>query len=171
MEKLLLIEHFTLSLIASVGFGIFLSVPRVDLFIAGLIGSFGWTLYIVLSQNLPGEILFPYFFATITIGVLGNFCSKVTKKPTVVYILPGVIPLVPGYSMYYTMLYIVTKEYSQAISKGIEALFIAFSIATALLLSESLRKITNNFLDNLKLQKRKKIVIETFLKKEIKKED
>lgn len=165
MEELLLVEHFIFSLIASVGFGIFLSVPRVDLLIAGTIGSLGWTLYIILSQNFPGEVLFPYFFATITIGVLGNFCSKITKKPTIVYILPGVIPLVPGYSMYYTMLYIVTKEYSKAINKGIEALFIAFAIATALLLSESLRKITNNFLDNLKLQKRKRVLIKTFLKK------
>ena len=165
MDEVLLIEHFVFSLIASVGFGIFLSVPKVDLLISGFIGSSGWTLYIVLTKNLPGEILFPYFFATITIGVLGNLCSKITKKPTIVYILPGVIPLVPGYSMYYTMLYIVTKEYNQAITKGIEALFIAFAIATALLLSESLRKITNNFLDNLKLQKRKKILIKTFLKK------
>ncbi|MGL5125302.1 MAG: threonine/serine exporter family protein [Fusobacteriaceae bacterium] len=165
MENLSLMEHFIFSLIASVGFGIFLSVPKVDLIIAGFIGGSGWTLYIILTKNLPGEILFPYFFATITIGILGNLCSKITKKPTVVYILPGVIPLVPGYSMYYTMLYIVTKEYNQALTKGMEALFIAFAMAIALLLSESLRKITNNFLDNLKLQKRKKILIKTFLKK------
>lgn len=146
--------QFIFSVIASIGFAIYLNVPKIDLMISGLIAGIGWILYVVLNQT-TAEVIMPYFFATLTIGVLGNFFAKYSKKPTIVYILPGIIPLVPGYSMYYTMLYIVTKEYDLAIKNGINAIFIALAISSALLLTESLRKITNNFFGSLKKRRNK----------------
>ena len=63
------------------------------------------------------------------------------------------LPLVPGYTMYYTMLYTVTEKYELAIAKGVEAIFIAFAIATALVVTESLRKITSKIFYELYLKK------------------
>lgn len=154
MEKFLsifdffIMKSFILSFIASLGFAILLSVPKVDLVISSIIGGVGWVLYIIL-KNITGEIIIPYFFATITIGILGNICSKKTKKPALVYIIPGIIPLVPGYSMYYTTFHLVSNNYALAFEKGLEALSIAFAISSGLIISESLRKITNNFMDSL----------------------
>lgn len=164
MDKIPLYQHLIYSLITSIGFAIYLSASKIDAIVSGIIGGLGWTLYMILLISTK-EVIFPYFVATITIGVLGNICSKIWKKPTIVYVLPGIIPLVPGYTMYYTMLYIATAEYKLATSKGIEAIFIALAIASALVITESLRKITNKIMDSLeKKRKRLKLLKDTILK-------
>ncbi|MGO2117804.1 MAG: threonine/serine exporter family protein [Fusobacterium sp.] len=150
MENVSLFENFIILGITSLCFGVFLSVPKIDLIVGGIIGGISWALYVFLME-ISGEIILPYFISTLTIGILGNLSSKITKRPIFLYMLPGIIPLVPGYSLYYTMFYIVTEDYSLALHKGIETLFIAFSISSGLIVSESLKKILNNLLKKLKV--------------------
>lgn len=149
MENVSIFENFIILGITSLCFGVFLSIPKIDLIVGGIIGGISWALYVFLMR-LSGEMILPYFISTLTIGILGNISSKITKRPTFLYMLPGIIPLVPGYSLYYTMLYIVTEDYSSALHKGIETLFIAFAISSGLIVSESLKKILNNLLKKLK---------------------
>ena len=94
-------EHFFYSVIASAGFAIYINVPKRDVPASAVIGGLGWVLYKFLVIK-TGDLVFPYFVATLLIGFLGNVCSYKYKKTSLVYILPGIIPLVPGYSMYYT---------------------------------------------------------------------
>ncbi|MFA6708242.1 MAG: threonine/serine exporter family protein [Fusobacterium sp.] len=150
MENVSLFENFIILGITSLCFGVFLSVPKIDLIVGGIIGGISWALYVFLME-ISGEIILPYFISTLTIGILGNLSSKITKRPIFLYMLPGIIPLVPGYSLYYTMLYIVNENYSSALHKGIETLFIAFAISSGLIVSESLKKILNNILKKLKI--------------------
>lgn len=150
MENVSIFENFIILGITSLCFGVFLSIPKIDLIVGGIIGGISWALYVFLMR-LSGEMILPYFISTLTIGILGNISSKITKRPTFLYMLPGIIPLVPGYSLYYTMLYIVTENYSLALHKGIETLFIAFAISSGLIVSESLKKILNNLLKKLKI--------------------
>ena len=152
MENLTLFEHFLFSFITSSGFGVFLSVPKKDVFIGGLIGGISWLLYIKILWS-TGEVILPYFLATVSIGILGDVFSKITRRPVIVYLIPAALPLVPGYTMYYTMLYTVTEKYELAIAKGVEAIFIAFAIATALVVTESLRKVTSKIFYELYLKK------------------
>ncbi|MFK4785980.1 threonine/serine exporter family protein [Fusobacterium sp. MFO224] len=149
MENVTILQHFIILGVTSLCFGVFLSIPKLDIVIGGVIGGFSWALYIFLMR-ISGEVILPYFISTLSIGILGNISSKITKRPTFLYMLPGIIPLVPGYSLYYTMFYIVTENYPLALHKGIETLFIAFSISSGLIVSESLKKIVNNILKNLK---------------------
>ena len=152
MEHLTLTQHFLVSFFASFGFGIFLSVPKKDVIIGGLIGGISWIFYIKIFW-LTQEVIFPYFVATVSIGILGDIFSKINNKPSIVYVVPAIIPLVPGHAMYFTMLYIVTEKYDLALSKGIEAIFIAFAIVAALILTESIRKVTNKIFYSLQLKK------------------
>lgn len=133
-------QHFFYSVIASAGFAIYINVPKRDVPASAVIGGLGWVLYKFLVIK-TGDLVFPYFVATLLIGFLGNVCSYKYKKTSLVYILPGIIPLVPGYSMYYTMFYLVAKQYTIAVQNAADAIFIAMSIASALLVMESLRKV------------------------------
>lgn len=149
MEDIGILQHFVILGFASLCFGVFLSVPKFDLLIGGIIGGISWALYIILMR-ISGEIILPYFVSTLTIGILGNVSSKITKRPTFLYMLPGIIPLVPGYSLYYTMFYSITEKYDLALRKGFETLFIGLAISSGLIISESLKKIFNNILKSLK---------------------
>lgn len=57
------------------------------------------------------------------------------KKPATVFITPGIVSLVPGAGMYYTMLYLVQKDYSQATIAGSETFFMAAAIAIGIIVS------------------------------------
>lgn len=145
MDKFPLYMHFLMSAIATGGFAIFINCPKLDVIISAVIGGLGWVAYRVISLS-TNEVIFPYFVATMVIGALASVVSNRNRKPTIIYIIPGVIPLVPGYNMYYTMLYLVTQKYDLALKNFLDSIFIAFAIASGLLFTESLRKIVNTIL-------------------------
>ncbi|NMB33315.1 MAG: threonine/serine exporter, partial [Clostridium sp.] len=47
----------------------------------------------------------------------------------------GIVPLVPGAGMYYTMLALVQKDFHLAASKGTETFFIAAAISIGVIIS------------------------------------
>ena len=75
------------------------------------------------------------FFGALTVGILGEFLARLNKKPATLYITPGIIPLVPGAGMYYTMLALIEKDFSMAGNKGVETLFIAAAISIGIIIS------------------------------------
>ncbi|MDK2810897.1 MAG: hypothetical protein PWR27_1606, partial [Petroclostridium sp.] len=71
---------------------------------------------------------------------LSEFFARQFKMPVTIFLTSGIIPLVPGAGLYYTMLELVQNNYAAAISKGVETIFIAGSIAVAIAISSSLFK-------------------------------
>jgi uncharacterized membrane protein YjjB (DUF3815 family) len=84
------------------------------------------------------------FIGAITVGLVGELFANRFRSPATIFIIPGIIPLVPGYGIYYTMTSIITKDYSTAASKGFETLFVALSIATALIITATIGRLIRN---------------------------
>lgn len=129
-----LIKQFILSFISTVGFSILFSAPKETLSYAGFVGASGWSIYYitsnVFSSNIAGT-----FFAALTVGILGEVFARSNKKPATLYITPGILPLVPGAGMYYTMFALVEKDFLSAADKGAETFFIAAAIAIGIIIS------------------------------------
>ena len=68
------------------------------------------------------------------------------------FVIPGILPLIPGIGLYNTMLSLIQKNYSLAMSKGTDALFLSAAIALGVLVVTSfvrtlnLLKIRQNFI-------------------------
>lgn len=129
-----LIKQFILSFISTVGFSILFSAPKETLSYAGFTGASGWSVY-YLSSKLFKSSIAGSFFAALTVGLLGEFFARLNKKPATLYITPGILPLVPGAGMYYTMLALVEKDFLLAADKGAETFFIAAAIAIGIIIS------------------------------------
>ncbi len=69
------------------------------------------------------------------VGTIGELLAIKYKKPATVFITPGIIPLVPGAGMYYTMNYLVNRNFDKAISGSIEVLAVAAAIALGIMIS------------------------------------
>ena len=93
--------------------------PKNSIFKSGIAGALGWVTFYIISINFNSHIS-GTFFAAIAVGILGELLARYYKKPATVYIIPGIVPLVPGAGMYYTMLALVRKDFYVAISKGTE---------------------------------------------------
>ena len=68
-----------------------------------LIGSeLSYVVYYFVTLLSEGQFI-PNFVATIAVGFFARLCAKYGKFPAVVISIPGIMPLLPGGILYYTM--------------------------------------------------------------------
>lgn len=154
-----LLENFFFSSLATIGFSIFFNSPKKSLFPAGIIGGIGWTVSIILFR-FSGNAILANFFAAALISLLSEILARKMKYPAIIFVIPGMLPLIPGLGLYNTMLSLVEGNYSNAVSIGTNALFVSASIAMGILLITSLVKtyyIICSKINNRKIQLRKLI--------------
>lgn len=137
-----IIKQFILSFISTIGFSVLFGSPKGTLGFAGLAGSSGWILY-TLTRKLSGSIIAGSFFGALTVGILGEVLARLSKKPATLYITPGIIPLVPGAGMYYTMLALIEKDFFIAANKGVETFFIAAAISVGIIIASAFSRSIN----------------------------
>lgn len=135
-----LILEVIIAAICSVGFAIVFNCPKRVILGAGLCGGFGWMIYL-LTKLFTNSLSFAALFAAIGVGLLGEALAHLKKTPATVFIIPGIIPLVPGYGLYYTMLKVIEYGFNEAATIGFEAIFIAISIASGLVISSTIGKV------------------------------
>ena len=98
--------HCLYSTIATVGFSVFFNVPKFALIPAGLTGGIGWSIYYCLINATNNDIL-SNFLAAALVALISEILARKLKYPAILFVIPGIIPLVPGLGMYNTMLYLV----------------------------------------------------------------
>jgi uncharacterized membrane protein YjjB (DUF3815 family) len=75
------------------------------------------------------------FVAALAIGVTGNLAGARRRRSPLVFIVPGVLMLVPGSAGYNSVLQLVTDEAITGISAGFDTFVTAISIAYGLMIS------------------------------------
>ena len=131
MTLLRILSDVLVAGIATAGFAVMFVAPRRALFAGALIGGVGYLVYdlIVLMTAQPAAAA---FVAGALIGFAAEITARMGKMPTTVYATMGVIPLVPGYGLYQTMLYMVQGDYALVLSSGMETIMVAGAIAMGL---------------------------------------
>ncbi len=143
--------HFIYSTLATVGFAVFLNAPKSTLIPAGITGGVGWTIFYFLV-NFSSNDIFANFFAALVVSLISEILARKLKHPAILFVIPGIIPLVPGLGMYNTMLYLVQSNYDLAISTGANVLFVGAAIALGVLVITSLGKTINIFIHTKKVR-------------------
>lgn len=118
------------------GFSIMFNLPRKVLFIASLNGAVGWMVYVAFQQQ-GANFVVPAFVGSFVVGLAGEILAIKNRHPSTLFIIPGIIPFVPGYGIYNTMYHTVMQDFNKAISEGAQSMFIAISIACGLIVATS----------------------------------
>jgi len=138
------IKNFFYALLSTIGFSVLFNIPKDSVIKSGLVGALGWIINI-LTKGLFSSSVAGAFAGAITVGLFGEFLARYFKKPATIYIIPGIIPLVPGAGMYYTMLSIIEKDFITTANTGTETTFIAISIACGIIISSSISKMLKKY--------------------------
>ena len=133
-----LFEHFFHSFLATVGYSIFFNVPKKQLPYCGLIGGLGWIIFVLFNSSNIDNPVFANFLAAFIVTLSSEKLARILKKPAILFIIPGIIPLVPGSGLYNTMLSFVQGDHNLAISTGIETLLISGAIAIGIMVTTSI---------------------------------
>lgn len=145
------LKAFIYSFIASLGFALIFNAPKRSIFPACLVGGISWVVYEFLQvQNC--NYIFSAFLAAFIIGILGEVFSRWLKNPATLFILPGLIPLVPGAGMYYSMNHLIAQNYNSFIAVGAKTFFTAVALSIGIvassIFSKSLRRVRIRKQDN-----------------------
>ena len=140
--------------LCTIGFAILFNIPKQNIIQSGIAGALGWMAY-TNAQSMIDSVVFSAFLGAFVVGVVGEIFARIYKEPGTIFVVPGIIPLVPGYGLYYAMLKSVENDYEAAIQVGLETFLVAIAIASAIIASTSLGRIFKVWL--IKKQTKKKL--------------
>ena len=90
---------FLLAFVATMAFAILFQAPRSTLPCSGFVGALGWVIFIIMAKKLGHSTPVANFCATVLLAAAGEISARLFKQPSTVYIIPGIIPLVPGWDV------------------------------------------------------------------------
>ena len=129
--------------LGTLGFSLFFSCEKQHLFWLTLGGGLSWAVYLIFSQISPSEAVC-YYMASLVVGIYSEIFARILKTPAINLLIPGILPLVPGGSLYYTMRYAFSKEWEMFFEKGVTTLGIALAIAMGVITVSAFLKMTEH---------------------------
>lgn len=126
------------------GFAVLFNCPSKSMMTSGIIGAIGWGFFLIV-KGATASVISASFASALLIGLMGEFSAVRYRRPATVFIIPAILPLVPGYGLYYTMLSIIDKDYAKAAANGFEAFFIAVGISSGLLVASTLFRLIRQY--------------------------
>ena len=144
--------HAVLSFVSCLGFGVLFNVQKRTLLLAAVNGAIGWTILLVL--DIPQvSYIFANLLSAMVVGLLAELFAILQKTPATSFIVIGVIPLVPGFRVYRSMLFFVRGELDKGIADGVHSCFMAVAIAVGIILATSIVRMVRQALTDYKRKK------------------
>ena len=128
--------------LGSLGFGVLFHLRRTRLLIATIGGLMSWTVFLVLAPLFPSEAV-RYFFSAAAVTVYSEVFARVIKTPTTTFLVPSLIPLIPGGSLYYTLNYALNEQWQAFAEKAFYTLELAVALALGIIAVTTLNRIVN----------------------------
>ena len=132
---------FIFSFIAAAEFAILFQAPKKSLPISGVIGAVGWVVYIYIRKDLNYDSFYAMFAATVALSLLSELAARIFKQPVTVFVIPGIIPIVPGLGMYKGMAAIIENNYDTGVNILITTVMDASAIALGMMLMTSVFRV------------------------------
>ncbi len=114
------------------GFNILFHIRGKKLILSTLGGLISWTVFLALEPLHSGEAI-RYLIAAATITVYAEVLARVGKTPTTTFLVPSIIPLIPGGALYYTMNYALNKQWNDFAQQAFYTLQLALSLAVGII--------------------------------------
>lgn len=95
--------------LGAVGYSVLFNIRRDKLIFAGVGGALTWLVYLLIFQvnkNLFVCNMIAAAFATFYSEIL----ARIKKAPTTCFLIPSVMPLIPGGGLYYTMSAVIEED-------------------------------------------------------------
>jgi len=135
-----MLQAFVFAFCTTAGFSILFHVPKKHILSAGFVDAMGWMTYTWFIASGSGSIL-SCFAGSCAVALISELFARFFKDAATVFIIPGILLLVPGANMYYTMLAILEGDVERTASVATETILMAGAIAVALLVVASAAKL------------------------------
>ncbi|WP_077211843.1 threonine/serine exporter family protein [Bacillus dakarensis] len=135
-----ILEQLITSFIASAAFGIIFNTQKESLLPCGVVGMAGWVIYFLMTES-DFDSVGATLAASFVVAVISQLFAKMYKTPIIIFIVAGIIPLVPGGMAYDAMRNFVENNYNLAVSLAAKAFLLSGAIALGLIFSEVINQV------------------------------
>lgn len=142
MGDLSLLAHFLFASVATAGFAVFFNVPLRLLFPSAVVGGIGWIIYLLIME-ITNNTSLSGFIAAACVSIMSEVLARKLYQPAILFVISGILPLIPGIGLYNTMLAIIQEDYMTATTKGATAFLLSCSIAFGVLVISALVRTVN----------------------------
>lgn len=139
--------------LGTLGFNILFHLRGRKLLLATLGGLLSWTVFLLLEPLHSGEAI-RYLVSAATITIYGEVLARMEKTPTTTFLVPSIIPLIPGSALYYTMNYALNKQWTEFLQQAFYTLQLAFSLAVGIIAVTTVVRLLTALKLRLKLHKK-----------------
>lgn len=126
--------------LGSLGFSVLFNIRGTKLLIAALGGTLSWSVYLLLSHWLPSDGTC-YFLSAAIITVYAEVFARVVKTPTTTFLVPAIVPGIPGGALYYAMHHALNKQWDLFSQKALTALQIALALAMGIIVVTTMTRL------------------------------
>lgn len=137
--------------IGTLGFSIYFRVSEKNVLASTLGGAVGFGIYLLIFK-LTDSLFFANFAAALIIYIYSEICARILKAPSNIFLIPGIIPLLPGGALYYTMYGIVDSDRKMLAENGVSTVIMTVGIATGIVVGT----VIMNYILNIAKKKRVK---------------
>lgn len=142
-------SYFLLQIISSVivtfGFAIIFNIKGRLIIYPCVAGMLSWIIFsIFINNNFSYGIT--YFSSALVLSIYAEIISRYKNIIATQILIPALIPLAPGGGIYYTIYNVIDKNYSLALSYGVDTMIIAGSMAIGVFTAPVIFK----FIDDIK---------------------
>ena len=123
--------------LAVVSFSLVLELPKRYLILSGGIGAAGWLAYL-LVLDADRSVIAAAFLSSLLVALSSHIAARKFKAPVTVFLVAGILPSVPGASIYRSVSYVITNNPGLSSHYLVETLQISGAIAMAIFIMDSL---------------------------------
>ncbi|HTK39682.1 MAG TPA: threonine/serine exporter family protein [Patescibacteria group bacterium] len=127
-------RQFSGAVIVSIGYALSMQSRLPSVIVSGAIGGLGWLTYMFSVHNWSVTAVVASAIAATVIGFIGTILARFWRTPSSSLIMAGIVPLVPGLTLYNALLQMVEGTKFDNPDAGstllLNALLIALAIAS-----------------------------------------
>ena len=142
--------HMVFSFLSSISFAVICNVPRKSIPIGGIVGMCGWIGYWLLSSEGYGVFL-SSVVCSLLLAFIGHIFARIYKMPLTVFYVPGLVPIVPGITVFQAFRLLTLHDYDGALIAFLNVGYCAVGIAVGLVVSDIIFKSSLYIIRSVKL--------------------
>ena len=117
-----------MSFLGSLGFSVLFNVRGWKVLLAALGGCWSWAVFLLLGGIIP-EVPYRYFCCACLIALYAEILARILKTPATSFLIPSMIPHIPGSSLYETMRFALYKQWDLCLSQAFYTIKLALALA------------------------------------------
>ncbi len=127
-----------------IAFSIVFGMPKNLLKYATIVGVVSWVIYSYLLY-IEVDIVLQAFITGLIVAGMSHIFARVLKAPVTIFLVPGILPLVPGGPIYRSVYYFINDNSGLGNMYFTQTLQIAGAIAMSIFIMDSIFRQTRRY--------------------------